>query len=40
MAILFFFHNNLFSAALPSRRDQFIEYAQKAFADWKKSYPA
>jgi len=24
----------------PSRRDQFLEYAQKAFADWKNTHPA
>jgi len=24
----------------PSRRDQFLEYAHKAFADWKNTHPA
>lgn len=24
----------------PSRRDQFLEYAHKAFADWRKTHPA
>jgi protein-S-isoprenylcysteine O-methyltransferase Ste14 len=24
----------------PSRRDQFLEYAHKAFADWKSTHPA
>jgi hypothetical protein len=24
----------------PSRRDQFLEYALKAFADWKNTHPA
>ena len=24
----------------PSRRDQFVEYAHKAFADWKNAHPA
>jgi len=24
----------------PSRRDQFLEYAHKAFADWKNAHPA
>ena len=32
--------NRLKIRVSPSRRDQFLEYAQKAFADWKNAHPA
>jgi len=32
--------NRLKIRVSPSRRDQFLEYAYKAFADWKNTHPA
>ena len=32
--------NRLKIRVSPSRRDQFLEYAHKAFADWKNTHPA